>query len=630
MTSVDGLITGLDTKNIVSQLMKIERLPQTMLTKRRSREEDVSQALSGLRTSVLAIRDLARSLRTPTTWQALTATASSDAVSVAARTGRITGSVQVKVEQTAAAAAIYSDTVPSLDTVVAAGGSVFSHAPARSIGFDSIKGNGIPIGDLPITVTQATAPATITAGAAPSFPIELTSADNSLTITVDGMAQTVTVKPGPYESKAALSRALVDAVATNPGLSGKVVFGSEPDGRLRLSTVREGSAAQLAITGGTAMATLGFQVTGPVPGTDGSVQVGTNGPITAVTDTTKGTTVTLAAAQGSLTATMAGPLRAGTVQAGQRSFGTGTLGEVVDVLNNAGGLGYTATAVNIGSGYRLQLTGKQTGASSVVDIDQSQFSTSFNVLSTGRDAELSVVGDDPTAGYRLTSSTNTFKDVIPGVDVTARRIDATPVTINVTADRAAAADKVASLIEAVNDALKKIGTDTAVDPKTGRGSVLTGNSAVRRAAQELIGAIVDPLAAEIGSAGQVGIGLNRDGSFTFDRSKFLEAVGEDPAGIAAAFSTFAGGTEPGILDRVASVADAAAALGSGYLTSARDAANDRTQSYTRQIDAYETRMVLREAQLRRTYASLETAMSGLQNQSNWLGGQLKGLSGDSK
>ena len=628
MTSIDGLITGLDTKSIVSQLMKIERLPQTFLAQRRTREEAVSASLGTVRSSVLAIRDLARQIRTPSAFQPLKATSSSDAITVTAGSGRTTGTVQVRVDQTAAAAALYSGTVPSLTTVIASGGSTFSHPPATAVGFDSIKGNGIPIGDLPIMVEVATSAAGISGSPLGTFPVELTDSNNTLSIDVDGTAHTVILEPGSYATWDDLRNGLNVAIAANPQVASALQASIQPTGELRLSTTREGSAASLAITGGTALTALGFAVTGPTTGTDGSVRVGTNGPVTAITDTKAGVAHSLAAASGSVTVTMSGALRTGTVAAAQRSFGTGTLQEVVDTINGAGGLGYTAVAVNVGGGYRLQLTTKETGASSTVDIDRTMFtglSQPLAVLGTGRDATLAVIGGSGSE-YTVTSSTNTFEDLLPGIDVTARRAGTEVITISAEPDRHQVADKVASLVEAVNRTLKTIAAETAYDPRSNQGSTLTGNSAVRRVAQAVTRAVIDPVSeGGIATAGQVGISVNRDGTLSFDKALFLDKMATDPEGVSAVFSEATGGTAPGVLDRLASVADSAVAFGTGYLTTARDSAEQRIEGYTRQMESYEVRMALREAQLRRTYANLETAMSGLNSQSNWLAGQLNGL-----
>ncbi len=84
--------------------------------------------------------------------------------------------------------------------------------------------------------------------------------------------------------------------------------------------------------------------------------------------------------------------------------------------------------------------------------------------------------------------------------------------------------------------------------------------------------------------------------------------------------------EPGVLDRLVTAADTAAAFGTGLLSSAEEAEKARIEAFTDQIDTFEARLERKEEQLRKTYSALETALGNLNNQSNWLAGQLGSLS----
>jgi flagellar hook-associated protein 2 len=44
-----------------------------------------------------------------------------------------------------------------------------------------------------------------------------------------------------------------------------------------------------------------------------------------------------------------------------------------------------------------------------------------------------------------------------------------------------------------------------------------------------------------------------------------------------------------------------------------------------QVEAWDVRLELRQTALKRQFSSLETALSKMQQQSNWLSGQLSGL-----
>ncbi len=126
-----------------------------------------------------------------------------------------------------------------------------------------------------------------------------------------------------------------------------------------------------------------------------------------------------AEAVGSTSAVVAsGPLTlttsAGTTQV---DVGSGSLADVVAGIN-AAGKGVTATAVQTSPGqYRLQVTATSPGASSAFTLDGLDGFSAMNVLTTGADAVISI-GSDPATAYQITSSSNTFSGVVPGLSFT--------------------------------------------------------------------------------------------------------------------------------------------------------------------------------------------------------------------
>lgn len=304
--------------------------------------------------------------------------------------------------------------------------------------------------------------------------------------------------------------------------------------------------------------------------------------------------------------------------------GAVTLQEIVNDVNSQD-LGYTAAAVNTGTGYRLQLTATETGADSAITVDPGIFGAiAFTTLSTGTDAELTIQGDNP---FTVVSSTNTFTELLPGVSVTVNAVTDTPVTVTTEPDVEGLAEKVTGLVDKMNEILTRISTSTNNGP-TGPRAVLQGNQDARRAADELRNALVAPVDDNLfTSVGIVGIELTREGTLTFNAEHFKEAFVSDPLSLTALFADRAGDGEPGALDRLVEAADFATSVGEGYLYTAGESSDRRIDDYGRQIDAFERRMELRESTLRRTYANLEVALGGLQQQSSWLTGQLASLGG---
>lgn len=212
------------------------------------------------------------------------------------------------------------------------------------------------------------------------------------------------------------------------------------------------------------------------------------------------------------------------------AVGTGTIDEVASAINSAG-LGLRATVVNTGSGFRMQVSSNKTGAANQFEI--SGFDTV--VTAEGKDASITI-GNGPSA-YSVTSSSNTFSDVMPGVTITAKAVSDDPVTIGVERDGAAMAKRVGALVTAVNDALADIKKLTAYDASSGKGATLTGDMASRQATQALTRALTSAVEqSSLYTAAGVGIKVDRYGAVSFDEAKFLSAYEADPAQVERMFT----------------------------------------------------------------------------------------------
>jgi flagellar hook-associated protein 2 len=632
MTSINGLSSGLDTANIINQLMQIERRPQVALQQRQDQETAARTELSDIRSEISSLRNMAADLRLPTSWNRVTATSSNEeAVSVSASSAATTGSYSFTVTSVATAASVYSNEVwASLDDPTgAAGPSVFNASGYGAIGFSNLEGTGFADGTIDFEVTQSSAAGTVEGASIPTIPIDIDGTNDTIDVEVDGISFSITLAHGNYETEQDLADAFSDAVTG----SAAAAFGvSLVNGnQISLSTKAEGSDHSVTVTGGTAVAALGLTANVGVAGTgvDGIVEV--NGTATVITDVTAGTTATLpSGGAGSIEATLNGGLRVGTATVTQStSSGSGSLTDLVASLN-AADLGYTAYAVNTGNGYRLQLTANETGADSAFVPDPAIFGgTTFTVLSEGTDAELTLEGENP---FTIVSSDNTFEEILPGVAVTVNDVTAGPVTVATERDVEAITTSVDELITKFNEILTRISTSTANDPD-GERAVLQGNQSARKAADELRNAFVAAIDDNpFTSVGVVGLELTREGSLTFDKAKFEEAILSDPASLSELFanpSPLDEGAQLGALDRLVEAAETATTIGDGYLYTAGQSVERRIDDYGRQIEAFERRLELRESTLRRTYANLEVALGGLQQQSGWLSSQLGSLGGGS-
>ena len=315
----------------------------------------------------------------------------------------------------------------------------------------------------------------------------------------------------------------------------------------------------------------------------------------------------------------------GTTTITAAEYGGGTLAEVVDAIN-ASDAGVSATAVQVSPGqYRLQLTATETGADGTFAVGGTGLTSglgAFGIVSQGADASITV-GSGPAA-YQVTSKTNSFTDVIPGLTFTAKSLGTA--TLTVEADGEKLAGKVEALVKAMDDASKYVLERTTYDQASKKTGVFLGVSLPSSLRSDMVRSLIDPVSGSSLVGASVGIETTRDGKITFDKAKFLEAYAADPAAVESFFGANATGTaDDGIAERLSRMAEQATALNTGRIAIAISGREAEVSTIDDRIESWDVRLELRETALRRQFSGLETALSRLQQQGQWLSGQLAAM-----
>lgn len=311
---------------------------------------------------------------------------------------------------------------------------------------------------------------------------------------------------------------------------------------------------------------------------------------------------------------------------------------------NAAGTGVTATLVAAGTDagtggpkFRLQLAGPSgaAGAFSLYDGTSADVTgaTATDVLAASGAATVSTAQDAAVtlwagtgAAQEITSSTNVFTDLLPGVDVTLTAAEASPVTLTVARSDATVSSAANALVTGVNSILTAIKTKSAVTATTGaNGSAVsagsfTGDRMVRDIASQLSNAVMDPIGGV--SPSSIGITITRTGTIEFDSAAFASAMAKDPTGTM--------NTVAAISARVETVGKAASNTTDGAITERITGQQSTIKDLQERISDWDDRLAVRRQRLISTYAAMETALSGLNSQSAWLASQLGQTSGSSK
>ncbi|GAB4098611.1 flagellar filament capping protein FliD [Sinomonas halotolerans] len=319
---------------------------------------------------------------------------------------------------------------------------------------------------------------------------------------------------------------------------------------------------------------------------------------------------------------------------------SGSLDAMVTAVN-AAGAGVTAVKVAAGvdgSGtqqYRLQFTATSQGAAgaftvhrgTAADTDAGIAPDLFAapgaaIVSQGQDAQVTLY-PGTGAATTLTSSGNTFANLLPGLDATVSAVSATAVTLTVTPDAKAVSASAKALVDGLNGVFSTINSGSAVSSNATTGTTtagrFVGDSTVRTVQRTLFEAASYPVGGK--SPIEIGIKVQKDGTLLFDEAKFEAAYAADPAAASAQLEALSA--------RVAAAAESVSDRFDGSLTLKIQSQQGLARTYNDQIEAWQTRLDSRRVTLTRIYAGLETAISGLNSQQAYLSSSLAALTASS-
>jgi flagellar hook-associated protein 2 len=233
-----------------------------------------------------------------------------------------------------------------------------------------------------------------------------------------------------------------------------------------------------------------------------------------------------------------------------------------------------------------------------------------------------------TAGFDVSSATNTFQGVQPGLTFTVSKEGVTS-TVSVANDKDAIAGSVSALVDAANAVLTAISAGTAPGTlnsdgsRTGAGA-LTSDLTIKALTAKVIQAVTGAVGGK--SAATYGLQSTSTGTLTFDKAKFTAAYNADPDGTRAVLAPTTG---TGVAQRLASVATLVSDPVSGTITSTIASQNSVIKNLNDDIADWDIRLAQRQTNLQTTYTAMEVALQKLQSQASWLSSQLAGLQANS-
>jgi flagellar hook-associated protein 2 len=548
--TLSGLASGIDTAQIVADLMQANEQPQEMLQSQLNQASTVLAAYQNISTDVATLQSAADTLESPSGWQAWIPNSSTSDATATVGPGAIGGSITFSVDSLAQADSEISAGSVSSQTAQVTSGPLLVAVGGGGLGIGTLASSNLSVGNHTIAVTQASAGASLTATVAPAASTTITAGSNdTLTYDLDGTPETLTIPAGTY-TPATL------AAAVQAASGGQLTASVNSSGEVVVSTAAQGSATSLQITGGDAATALGFSAapTATTTGTDGTVTV--DGVANTLNNFSPNQAVTLNGPSGStVSATFTGPLTVGSLTAAELNTGNGSLQSVVSAINGAG-LGISASAVTTGANeYRLSLQSTSPGAANTLNIATGAFSGigALTTVTAAANAAITV-GNGPGA-FRVTNSSNSITGLMPGVTLDLLQADpGTQTTISLQPDGQTMATTVQSLVTAANQLITDLNTATAYAPSSssstssptaGTAGPLLGDPTAEALLDSVLSAIGDQAGVNsTGSSGLVGITMNEDGTLSFNSNAFAQAYDANPTQVANTFVTGGSSSSP--------------------------------------------------------------------------------------
>ncbi|PSU68217.1 flagellar hook protein [Photobacterium phosphoreum] len=326
------------------------------------------------------------------------------------------------------------------------------------------------------------------------------------------------------------------------------------------------------------------------------------------------------------------------------------LSSVVDAINNADdNPGVTATLINTGKdgGSQIVFSTTETGKDNTIEIDTSAMtgqlaSLAYNAnmpeaerkveqMQAAQDAEIMI--DNFTT---VTSSNNTFEDVIEGVTLDLKKltgtvsssesanpetddIDVKSVKITIESDEESTKDSLKSFVDSYNSLMgtidKLTGFDADKDPDDpNRAGALNGDSLTRSVTTQMRNLLNEPIEinGKLYQMSDFGISIQRDGTLELeeDSDKLDDIISENFAVIGQFFAQ----EDSGFLAKADKLLDSFTDKTDGSLSVKEETLKERQKSLDDDMTELNKRMVAYEDRTYKQFLAMDEAIGQMNNQ----------------
>lgn len=294
-----------------------------------------------------------------------------------------------------------------------------------------------------------------------------------------------------------------------------------------------------------------------------------------------------------------------------------TVSGVVNAINNSSA-DMKATTIFDGTGYRIIVTGKNTGIANSITIgtiDDDGNNTDLNGLSAlvfnGTTNNMTLTRAAANAiieinGITVENSSNTITNAIPGVTLTLKNTSTELVTVDIIKDTSTFKSKINKFVENYNNAIK------AIQGYLKKGGLMTSESAVRSINESLRNMLLSNFDGK--TLLSFGITHDKYGILSIDEQKIDNLLQTDFSGV----KTFFNNVSSSFSESINKLNDLYINKRNETLQTLIDTLKDRESIETTRIEEYRKRLVKQFTAMEQALAQLQTSSTYLTNQINSL------------
>jgi flagellar hook-associated protein 2 len=290
---------------------------------------------------------------------------------------------------------------------------------------------------------------------------------------------------------------------------------------------------------------------------------------------------------------------------------TFTLAELASAINDSDA-GVSASLIKTGTDvYRLQLTASATGTDN--DFTVSGIDGLGSTDSTIATNATIHYGGSSLSAFNVTSSTNTFTNVFPGVTFTTSAVE-DDVTLTIADDISAMSSQVQALVTAINSSVASLQSATTYNATDKTAGLLMGDSSVRSIATSLPQAFLSAIAP---LSTDLGLSVDKYGVISFNATTFAAAMTSDASGTKAAIIDWA--------QQIGQVTNDATAVATGTLSLAISSSESEIESVNTKIADWDQKLKDRTTLLTQIYSTINANLATLKTTSDWISDQITAL-----